>query len=284
VTPLERWLAEDLVAQGLAESDFRLIVRQGGEPEAFRQGARDLLRERVAVIWTSTTAPALAAKAETSTVPIVFGVAEDADQVGLVDRLGRPGGNVTGVSVQRGVLVGKRLELLKELRPRVRRVLITLDPESVVTPSLLQEARAAARQLGLVLVEVSLATRADVEQLPALIKREGVDAVCHVVNAAVNAQPQLVVAAIDHARLPDIAYYLPAVEEGWSLAAYAPSHRAAWRASARQLARILRGAKPSELPVESPDIFELHVSMHVARQRGISVPQPILTRAHNVLE
>jgi putative ABC transport system substrate-binding protein len=104
------------------------------------------------------------------------------------------------------------------------------------------------------------------------------------VNAAVNAQPQLVVAAIDHAKLPDIAYYLPAVEEGWSLAAYAPSHRATWRASARLLARILRGAKPSELPVESPDIFELHVNMHVARQRGISVPQPILTRAHKVLE
>jgi putative ABC transport system substrate-binding protein len=159
-----------------------------------------------------------------------------------------------------------------------------VDPESVVTPSLLQEARAAARQLGLVLIEASLATRADVEQLPALITREGVDAVCHVVNAAVNAQPQLVVATLDQARLPDIAYYLPAVEQGWSLAAYAPSHRAAWRASARLLARVLRGAKPYDLPVESPDIFEFHVNLHVAKQRGISVPQTILTRAHKVFE
>jgi putative ABC transport system substrate-binding protein len=100
----------------------------------------------------------------------------------------------------------------------------------------------------------------------------------------VNEQPELVVAAIAHARLPDISYYLPAVERGWSMAAYAPSHRAAWKSSARLVARIVRGSRPQDLPVESPDLFELHINLQVAKARGVSVPQGILSRANKVFE
>ena len=282
--PLADWFTEDLQVHGIPAGDFRLIVRQGADTGDFRRGTHELLREQVDVIWTSTTAPAVAAKAETSTVPIVFGVAEDAEQVGLIDRPGRPGGNVTGISIQQGVIAGKRLQLLKEMAPRLRRVLVTVDPHSAVTPSLLREVWTAARRLDLFLVEATLTTRADIEKLPALMKREGIDGVYHVVNTAVNEQPQMVVAATDQARLPDISYYLPAVEQGWSLAAYAPSYRAAWRASARLVTRILHRARPQDLPVESPDVFELHISLRVAKKRGISVPEAILKRADKVFE
>ena len=99
-----------------------------------------------------------------------------------------------------------------------------------------------------------------------------------------NRHFELVIKAIHEARVPDVHFFLPAVEQGWTMAAYAPSHREAWRTSARLLAKVLRGARPQDLPVEFTDVVELHVNLKVAKERGISIPLAVQARANRVYQ
>lgn len=280
--PLTDLLTEELTAQGFAPKDFQLLVRQVEEPSAFREAARDLIKEGVHVLWADSAAPARAAKAETREIPIVFGIGLDPVHYGLVESIARPGGNVTGIAVP--LLADKRLELLKDLVPQVRRVLVTMEP-GWTAPSFLQamqELRVAAQQLDITLLEEPLASKDDIERLPDLLKRQQVDGVLHIFNSAVNQHVALMVRILDEARVPDIHYYLPAVELGGYMAAYGPSLREAYQMSVQPLAKILRGAKPQDLPVESPDRIELHINLRLAKERGVEIPQTILIGADKV--
>jgi putative ABC transport system substrate-binding protein len=182
-------------------------------------------------------------------------------------------------------LTGKRLEILKDMVPGLRRVLVTPDPE---TPSdaarYLADIREAASQLRVTLVEYPISSKVDVERLPEIIKRERVDGLVHLVNRTVNQNWEIVQKTLVEARVPDISYYLPAAERAWVMSAYGVNHREAWRISARLLAKILRGAKPQDIPVESPDVVELHVNLRVAKERRIQIPQTVLIRAGKVFE
>ena len=285
ILPLADWLREDLMGLGFAEKEIDLVVRQAEEPSGLREAARDLIKDKVNAIWASTPPAALAAKAETRDVPIVFGMAAgDPVQLGLVEGLARPGGNVTGIAFREWHLSAKRLEILKEMVPRLRRVLVPVDLAYPGTPSTLEELRGAARKLGITLVEQPLTSRDDIERLASVLKRERVDGVLPILNSATNQHFELVVKALNEARVPDIHFYLPAVEQGLVMAAYAPNHREALRASARLLAKILRGTRTQDLPVESPDVIELRINLKVAKERGVQIPQVLLLRAHKVFQ
>lgn len=284
ILPLSDWLLEDLKTHGFAERDLQLVVRQVEEPARLREAARSLIGERVQVLWAPTIGAALAAKAETQEIPIVFGIVPDPVRLGLVASIAKPGGNATGMMTQFDLLAPKRLELLREIVPRIRRVLVPVDPEYAVSTLVLPELREAARRLGGIrLVEHSMTDKSDVEQLGVLLRRERIDGLLHNVNPAMNQNFELALQAIHAAKVPDMIFFVDAVERGLALAGYGSSYREIWRASARLVARILRGTKPADLPVESRDVIELHVNLRVARERGIEVPQAILQRAHKVI-
>ncbi len=284
LVPLLDWLREDLKALGFTDKDLQFVTRQYENPDAALDAGRELIREGVHVIWTSSALPALAVRSEIRDTPIVFGVSADPVKQGLVQQWAKPGGNMTGVVV-RELLPGKRLEILKEMVPGLRRVLVTPDPEAPYeTARWLADIREAASQLRVTLVEYPISSKADVERLPEIIKRERVDALVHLINRTVNQYWEIVQKTLAEARVPDISYYLPAAEKAWVVAAYGVNHREAWRISARQLAKILRGARPQDLPVESPDVVELHINLRVAKERRIQIPQTVLLRAGKVFE
>lgn len=283
--PLSDWFLQDLKAHGFAEKDFQLVVRQVEEAERLRDGARDLAKAQVHLIWAPTSAAAVAAKAETREIPIVFGLATDPVQLGLVERLSRPGGNVTGIMTQPDLLAAKRLEILKEIVPRLRRVGVAVDPSYVITAAVLEKVREAAPKLSVTLVELPVTSPGDIERLAENLKRERVDGMLHIVNPTANQHFEATFRAVNRAKLPDIGYYLPVVEQGLSLAAYGPNYREIWRASARHVAKILRGTKPQDIPVESNDVIELYINLNVAKERGIQIPAEVIRfRAHKVFE
>jgi putative ABC transport system substrate-binding protein len=281
--PLVDWLREDLRTLGFNDRDLHFEVRQVEGASGLQDAARELIRAQPRVIWTSTDIVARIVRAESSDVPIVFGVAADPVQGGVVESWAKPGGNVTGVAVH-GHVPGKRLEILKEMVPGLRRVLVMPDPTMEATTAWLAELREAARRLGLSLVEQPVASKADIERWPEIIKNERVDGIVHIVNATVNRYLEDTTKALGAARVPDISYYLPAAENRWAMAAYAVPHREAWRMSARLVARILRGAKPQDLPVESADVFELHINLGIAKERGVRIPHTMLQRANKIFE
>jgi len=285
VVHLVDWLREDLKAQGFNDRDLHFDVRQveglGGLPDA----AKELIRVQPHLIWTSTANVAIAVSTEIRNVPVVFGVSSDPVRFGLVKGWAKPGGNMTGVAINEVLLNGKRLEILKEFIPGLRRVMVMPDPEYDSTPMLrLSDLRGAAGRLGLTLVEHSVQTKTDIEQLPGIIRKERVDGILHIANKTVNQHLAETIKAVHLARVPDINYYLPAVENRWSMSAYAASHREAFRMSARLVGRILRGAKPEDLPVESADVYELHIHLGIAKERGVQIPQTMLMRANKTFE
>ena len=129
-----------------------------------------------------------------------------------------------------------------------------------------------------------IASKADIDRLPEIVKKERIDGIVHIVNATVNHHLEDTIRMLHAARVPDISYYLPAVENRWVMAAYAVPHREAWRMSARLVGRILRGAKPQDLPVESADVFELHINLGIAKERRVQIPPAVLLRADKTVE
>jgi hypothetical protein len=193
---------------GFNDRDLHFEVRQVEGASGLQGAARELIRAQPRVIWTSTDIVARIVRAESSDVPIVFGVAADPVQGGVVESWAKPGGNVTGVAVH-GHVPGKRLEILKEMVPGLRRVLVMPDPTMEATTAWLAELREAARRLGLSLVEQPVASKADIERWPEIIKNERVDGIVHIVNATVNRYLEDTTKALGAARVPDISYYLP---------------------------------------------------------------------------
>jgi ABC-type uncharacterized transport system substrate-binding protein len=281
--PIGDWLREDLRVQGFAERDLQFMVRPHETPEGARTATREFLGQRVTAIWTSSAAGARAAKAETATIPIVFGAAPDPVRDKLVEQMGQPGGNVTGVAV-RDYSPGKRLELLKELAPPLRRVLTTPYPPLPSTQRWSDELLGAARRLDITLVEYRITSERHVNELPNVLTQYRVDGVLYLTNPPLFQHWDTAWRIMQEARLPDMGFYGPDVERGWMVAAYAVNLREAWRTSARVLAKILRGARPQDTPVELSDRVELSINLRVARERALQVPQAVLLRADRVLE
>jgi ABC-type uncharacterized transport system substrate-binding protein len=247
--------------------------------------AADLVRKRVAVmVVTGGTAPAIAAKVATSTIPIVFTVPEDPVQLGLVASLSQPGGNLTGVNLFVGELVPKRLELLRELVPAMTRVAVFVNPANPTrAESQTREVESAGRAMGLRIQIFKAGTVREINVAFATLARERPDALF------VSPDPYFVVRRVQIATLaarhaiPTSFSVREAVEAG-GLISYGTKIVDAYRQAGVYAGRVLKGAKPADLPVVQSSKFELVINAQTAFMLGLTVPASLLTVADEVIE
>jgi putative ABC transport system substrate-binding protein len=253
-----------------------------GRNERNAESAAEFVRLKVDVIVTVGTPPTLAAKQATALIPIVFAAASDPVGTGLVASLARPGGNVTGLSVQTTDLAGKRLELLREVIPRLSRLAILANvgnPASVLDMS---EAQGAARALGLEVTTSEIRRAEDIS--PAFDALKGrAEAVYVCVDALVNTHRIRINTLALAARLPTMHGLREYVEAG-GLMSYGPNLPDLLRRAADYVDKILRGAKPGEIPVEQPTKFDLVINLTTAKALGLTIPESFLARADEVIE
>jgi putative ABC transport system substrate-binding protein len=247
--------------------------------------AAELVRRQVAVIAATGGSPvALAAKAATATIPIVFIVADDPVRVNLVASLARPGGNLTGINFVSSELVAKRLELLRALVPGTARVAVLVNPANAAnTETALRDVEPAARAVGLQVQVLNADTSREIDAAFAGIVRERPDALFSASSPYFTSRRiQLVQLAARHA-IPATYAGRQYVEVG-GLMSYGANVASAWRQLGVYAGRILKGAKPADLPVVQASKFELVINHHTARMLGLTVPPTLLATADEVIE
>jgi len=243
--------------------------------------AEELVRRQVAVIVAPSTVATLAAKAATATIPIVFAAAEDPVRFGFVASLARPGGNLTGINFFSSELVAKRLELLRELVPRAARVAVLIDPSNVGRTE--KEVEAAARALGLQIQTLNATNSREIDAAFAALVRERADALFVSPGGLFNGRRvQLATMAARHA-VPMTSATREIAEAG-GLMSYGPNIADAWRVVGVYAGRVLKGAKPRELPVEQVTKFELIINAQTARMLGLTISADVLSIADEVIE
>ena len=252
-----------------------------GKYDRFPELAAELVRLKVDVILTAGTPGALAAKQATRTIPIVMAVVADALAYQLVASLAQPGGNVTGLSTLARDLQGKQLEFLKEIVPRLSRIAVLVNPSNPFNDVLGREQVQQALRLKLELFEVKAAE--EFEAVFAAIARQRPDALFMIADRFLLAHRARIVAFAARQRLPGMYPYKEFVEAG-GLVSYAPSYPEMFRRSATYVDKILKGAKPADLPVEQPTKFELVINLKTAKALGLTIPQTLLQRADHVVE
>jgi putative tryptophan/tyrosine transport system substrate-binding protein len=247
--------------------------------------AAELVRRQVAVIAATGGYPAVfAAKAATTTIPIVFLAADDPVRLGLVASLARPGGNLTGINFFAEELAAKQLELLRELVPAAARVAVLVNPANVAgTETTVRDVKAAARAKGLQIQVLNASTSREIDAAFATFVRERPDAIFVGPDAFFTARRlQLALLAVLH-RVPAIYPVRPFAEAG-GLMSYGASLMDAYRQVAVHTGRILKGAKVAELPVVQASKFELVINHQIARMLGLAVPPTLLATADEVIE
>jgi len=246
--------------------------------------AADLVRRRVAVIVAAgSSAAALAAKAATVIIPIVFQMGGDPVDVGLVASFNRPGSNATGILSMNSELVGKRLGLLHEFIPRAARLAMLVNPDDPNTASITRRAQQAAAAIGLPIEILAVSTNRNIDTAFASLAQKQLEAVLVSPGPLfVDRRVQLVTLAVRHL-VPTIYPYREMTEIG-GLMSYGASLVDIWRQSGIYTGRILKGEKPSDLPVVQPTKFEFVINLQTARTLGIEVPQGLLARADEVIE
>jgi ABC-type uncharacterized transport system substrate-binding protein len=253
-----------------------------GELDRLPDLAAELVRLNVDVIVTAAISSVRAAKKATATIPIVFASVGDAVDSGLVSSLARPGGNATGLTFLAPELDGKRLELLKEAFPKVTRVaFLWRVPAARGDP--LREAEAVAKTLGLRLQSVGVRGPDDFESAFKAAKSGGAEALIVISNPLSNTYRARIVDLAAKNRLPAIYPSTDFVENG-GLMSYAPDFLYNWRRAAIYVDKILKGAKPADLPVEQPKKFEFVINLKAAKQIGLTIPPNVLARADKVIK
>jgi len=236
----------------------------------------------VDVIVTWGTATVIAAKRATSVIPIVFTIVSDPVGTGIVASLARPGGNVTGISTLQTDTAGKRLELLREVVPTLKRLAIVGNIGNPASVQEMHEIQQTARALGLDVVTLEIRRTEDIA--PAFKARKGrAEALFVVPDALINTQRNRVCALALAARLPTMHGYQESVTAG-GLLSYGPNYLDLFRRTADYVDKILKGAKPADLPVEQPTKFELVINLKTAKALGLTIPQSVLIRADQVIE
>jgi putative ABC transport system substrate-binding protein len=242
----------------------------------------DLLRRPVAVIVTNTPG-ALAAKAATTTVPIVFFTGGDPVQLGLVASLNRPGGNVTGVSFMSAQLGAKQLGLLRELRPGAARIAVLADPKFPTTERVVSEVRAAASAIGQQIEVFYVSSELEIETAFTTFVQRGAGALLGGTGGFLLSQRERIVALAARHGIPAI-YVLREYVAAGGLMSYAPSVTDAYRQAGIYAGRILKGEKPGDLPVMLPSKFELVINLKTAKALGLEIPDKLLALADKVIE
>lgn len=254
-----------------------------GDLKSAEAAARNLEEQKVDLILAVGTSVTLAAKRATKRVPIVFYAGTDPVGVGLVDSFRKPGGRLTGIHRRATDLTAKRLELLKEMIPSLRRIVTFYNPDNPAADRSVKIARDAARRLNLELVERPVGS---VEELRAGLRtlRPGeVDAFFYVSDAMVTSQEELILDMAKAKRLPTMFQDTDSVVRG-PLAAYGESFYTIGRLSAKPIQRVLLGAPPRDLPVEQLDTLQFVINLKTAKALGLTIPPSVLARADQVIE
>jgi putative tryptophan/tyrosine transport system substrate-binding protein len=253
-----------------------------GRTERFQEIAREFARLKVDVIVTSGTAPALAANQAASNIPIVFAVASDPVGNNLVSSLARPGGNVTGLSIQQTDLAAKKLEVLREAVPDLRRLGILANVASPASALEESEVEAAARKLGLDVLPVGI-RRAE-EIVPAFMTLKDRAESLYVCGDALITNNRIRIVTLSlGARLATMYPSREHVDAG-GLMSYGPNFPDLHRRAADYVDKILRGAKPADIPVEQPTKFDFVINLTTAKVLGLEIPPTLLARADEVIE
>jgi putative tryptophan/tyrosine transport system substrate-binding protein len=253
-----------------------------GRDERFAEIAAEFIRLKVDVILTYATPSSIAAKKATAVIPIVFAAAGDPVGTGLVASLARPGGNITGLSIQQTDLAGKRLEMLREVLPGLRTVAVLVNigsPNSVLE---MGEAQAAASTLGLTVVTSEVRRAEDIA--PAFDVLKGRADALYVCSSPLVATNRIRINSLAlGVRLPTMHGFREFTVAG-GLMSYGPNFPSLFHRAAEYVDKILRGAKPSDLPVEQPTKFDLVVNQTTAKALGLTIPESFLLRADEVIE
>jgi putative ABC transport system substrate-binding protein len=245
--------------------------------------AADLVDRKVDVIAAGSPPAALAAKRETSTIPIVFNTGDDPVATGLVASLARPGGNLTGVGILLTELVPKRLQLLLEMVPQARVIALLVNPNGPEAEPTIRDAETAARAKGVQLLIMKAGTEGEIDAAFATLVQLHADALLVGNDPFFNGRrEQLVALAARHAA--PVIYFFREFAAAGGLISYGPSLPDIFRQAGIYAGKILKGAKPADLPVQQPTKFELVINMKTAKALGLAVPQSLLARADEVIE
>jgi putative ABC transport system substrate-binding protein len=280
-----RAFREGLKDSGYVERENVAIEYRWAENQLDRlpELAAELVRRQVAVIAATSTYSAFAANAATTTTPIVFLVGEDPVRLGLVASLARPGGNLTGINNFTGELTVKRLELLREMVPGAARIAVLVNPANTTTETALSDAAAAARVMGLQIQVLNASTSREIDAAFATFVRERPDAVFVSLDVFfISRRAQLVNLASRHA-LP-ATYPLREFAEVGGLMSYGTNIADTFRHIGVYAGRILKGAKPADLPVVQSTKFELVINAWSARMLGLAVPPTLIATADEIIE
>jgi putative tryptophan/tyrosine transport system substrate-binding protein len=245
--------------------------------------AADLVRSKVDVIVTQGGAATQAAQQATRTIPIVMSLVNDPVGSGLVASLARPGGNVTGSTVISPDLLGKRLELLKEVVPKVSRVALLRNPDNPADAAMLREVEAAARALGVRLQTLEARNHQEIERAFAAMIRERAGALLILPDAIFQTQRRQIAELAAKGRLPAVGRMREDAEAG-CLMAYGANYRDLVRRAATFVDKILKGAKPADLAIEQPTKFELVINLKAAKAIGLTIPPSLLQRADQIID
>jgi putative ABC transport system substrate-binding protein len=284
-TPAIIGLRDGLVALGYREDkDFTIGIRfTQGESGELLTAARELVRRGADIIVTTEGGnTAKAAQLATDRIPIVFIGGGDPVELGLVKSLARPGGNLTGIASLDVELAPKRLEIFRELVPGLKRVLFVYDATSKDASEQLEPYRAASRSLGLTLVERPVRSQEEARAVISGLRKGEVDGIFAPRVLSLNIPGFIVSTAIKGA-IPTMFQARFFAEQG-GLASYGATDSELGRQAARLVDRILKGAKPADLPVEQPTKFELVINLNSARALGLTIPRPLLQRADQLIQ
>jgi putative ABC transport system substrate-binding protein len=283
-TPAIVGLRDGLQELGYRENqDFVLGVRftQGNVAE-LPEAARALVRRGVDLIVTSSgDNAAKAAQMATTRIPIVFMGGSDPVEAGLVKTFARPGGNITGIADLEVELVAKRMEIFRELVPGLKRVLLVYDATNAVAVSRLDVHRDAAHRLGLTLVERPVRTEEEARSLISTIRKSEVDGIFSPRNVSLNI-PGVILDIAPKRAIPAMFHEAIFVEQA-GLASYSTNLYELGRQTARLVDKILKGARPGDIPVEQPTKFELVINLKAAKALGVTIPHSLLLRADRLI-
>ena len=284
--PRSRALEQSLREQGLVDGRTIVLERRsaGADPTRLARFAEEMVRLKVAVIIAPDPPSVEAARAATRTIPIVMRVSNDPVATGLVRSLAHPGGNITGLYSVSDELVGKRLEILRETIPGLKRVAVLWDPAYKRSEAWHRQARAAAQATGLQLLPVDArGTRPDFEAAIRSAKKQGAQALIALRNPRIVAAAGSIGELSTRHGLPAM-YDEQAFVQSGGLMSYGTNLPELYRHLAGYVDKILKGGKAADLPVEQPTQFELVVNLRSAKALGIKIPQSILERADRVIE
>src|SRR6266545_4514801 len=270
---------------GLQEGkQFTLEIRDTkGDPKAAEEAARNFEQEKFNLLYVIASSVIAAAKSATVNIPIVFSVGSDPVAFGLVSDFATPGGRLTGVHYPVKDLTAKRLEILKEMLPKLGRVLTLYDPKGKVAVDGAELAREEAKRLGLKLIERHVNSGDELRKALQEIKGKEADAFFYIADAMVVGQAQLIIDTAKAKKLPTMFQDQSLVAKG-GLASYGQNFHEIGRVSAKYVQRILSGTLPKDLRIETVDSVELAINLQTAKQLGVTIPLQVLARAQKVIK